>query len=315
MDIVKTTLAYLTALSLAFVAAGCKRNVEEKATPEESSREAALVKTPNVAGMFYPDDATELAKAVEGRLAEAEASLPAASVVAIVTPHAGYEYSGGVAAVAFRQLEGRNPATVVLLGPSHYHAQPAIAAAAYDGYETPLGVAEVDGELVAEVAKRCPDVTYADAPFDREHCLEVQLPFVQTLFPRARVAPFIFCHHDAETGERFGKALSEAVAARASDIIIVTTCDLSHYHPYDEAVKLDRAFVVTFERFDVGELYAGLAKGRFEIDAAGPVTATFRCAEALGATKAVALEYKNSGDVTGDVSRGVVGYVAAAVVK
>jgi AmmeMemoRadiSam system protein B len=315
MDIVKTTLAFLTALSLAFVAAGCKRNVEKVAAPEANAREAALVKAPNVAGTFYPGDPGELGKVVKGRLAEAEGSLPAASVVAIVTPHAGYEYSGGVAATAFRQLEGRNPATVVLLGPSHYHAHPAIAAAAYDGFETPLGVAEVDGELVAEVAKRCPDVSYTDVPFDREHSLEVQLPFVQTLFPRARVAPFIFCHHDAETAERFGKALAEAVAGRASDIIIVTTCDLSHYHPYDEAVKLDRAFTETFRRFDVGELYAGLDRGKFEIDAVGAVAATFWCAKALGATRAVVLEYKNSGDVTGDASRGVVGYVGAAVVK
>ncbi len=311
----KAALAYLTAFSMAFAAAGCKRNAVKEAAPESNAREAALVKAPNVAGTFYPGDPDDLAAAVEGRLAKAEAPLASKSVVAIVTPHAGYEYSGGVAATAFRQLEGRRPATVVLLGPSHHCAHPAIATASYDGYETPLGIAEVDAELVAEVAERCPDVSYSDVPYGAEHCLEVQLPFVQTLFPGARIAPFIFCRHGAEAAERFGKALAEAVAARTSDTIIVTTCDLSHYHPYDEAVKLDRAFIETFRRFDVGELYAGLAKGRFEIDAAGAVAATFWCAKALGATRAVALEYKNSGDVTGDASRGVVGYVAAAVVK
>ncbi|NIT35311.1 MAG: AmmeMemoRadiSam system protein B [candidate division Zixibacteria bacterium] len=311
----KAALAYLTALSLAFGAAACKRSIVKEAAPETNAREAALVKAPNVARMFYPGDRRELTKAVKGRLAEAEASLPAASVVAIVTPHAGYEFSGGVAATAFRQLEGRRPATVVLLGPSHHCARPAIATASYDGYETPLGVAEVDRELVAEVARRCPDVSYSDVPYAAEHCLEVQLPFVQTLFPGARVAPFIFCRHDGEAAERFGKALAEAIAARASDTIIVTTCDLSHYHPYDEAVKLDRAFVETFRRFDVGELYAALDEGTFEIDAVGAVAATFWCGKAMGATRAVALEYKNSGDVTGDVSRGVVGYVAAAVVR
>ena len=129
------------------------------------------------------------------------------------------------------------------------------------------------------------------------------------------MAPFIFCRHDAEAAERFGKALAEAVEAAAGDVLIVTTCDLSHYHPYDEAVALDRAFLATFERFDAAELYEVMAKGEFEIDAPGAIAATFWCAKELGATKAVTLEYKNSGDVTGDVSRGVVGYVAAAVLR
>jgi AmmeMemoRadiSam system protein B len=232
-----------------------------------------------------------------------------------VTPHAGYEYSGGVAATAFRQLEGRHPATVVLLGPSHHCASGEIATGTYDGYETPLGVARVDAEFVAAVAERCPEVAYTNVPFAAEHCLEVQLPFVQKLFGETRVAPFIFCRHDAEAAERFGKALAAAIEARGGDILIVSTCDLSHYHPYDEAVKLDRAFLSTFARFDPAEIYGGLENGDFEIDAPGAIAATFWCAKELGATKAETLEYKNSGDVTGDVSRGVVGYVAAAVVR
>jgi predicted class III extradiol MEMO1 family dioxygenase len=252
-----------------------------------------LVKPPNVAGTFYPGDAEDLSAAVDGRLAAAEPSLEAEDVIAVVTPHAGYEYSGGVAATAFRQLDGRRPATVVLLGPSHHCASGEIATGTYDGYETPLGVVPVDAELVAAVAERCPDVAVSNVPFAKEHCLEVQLPFVQTLFGETRVA----------------------IEARGGDVLIVTTCDLSHYHPYDEAVSLDRAFLSTFERFDPAEVYKDLESGEFEIDAPGAIAATFWCAKELGAAKAVALEYKNSGDVTGDVSRGVVGYAAAAVVR
>jgi AmmeMemoRadiSam system protein B len=274
-----------------------------------------LVKPPNVAGTFYPGDAEDLSAAVDGRLAAAEPSLEAEDVIAVVTPHAGYEYSGGVAATAFRQLDGRRPATVVLLGPSHHCASGEIATGTYDGYETPLGVVPVDAELVAAVAERCPDVAVSNVPFAKEHCLEVQLPFVQTLFGETRVAPFIFCRHDAEAAESFGKALAAAIEARGGDVLIVTTCDLSHYHPYDEAVSLDRAFLSTFERFDPAEVYKDLESGEFEIDAPGAIAATFWCAKELGAAKAVALEYKNSGDVTGDVSRGVVGYAAAAVVR
>lgn len=310
----KAAWPYILAASLALAGTACKKVVTEKPAAPASAAEA-LVKPPNVAGTFYPGDAGGLTAAVETGLEKAEPALSPDDVVAIMTPHAGYEYSGGVAATAFRQLRGRRPATVVLLGPSHYCTSPGIAAATYGGYETPLGVARVDGELVAAVAEGCADVTYSNVPYAREHCLEVQLPFIQTLFPEARVAPFIFCRHEAAAAASFGKALAGAVAAKGADVVIVTTCDLSHYHPYDEAVKLDREFMKAFEQFDETAIFAGQEARRFEIDAPGAVAATFWCAKALGATRAVALEYKNSGDVTGEASGGVVGYVAAAVVK
>jgi AmmeMemoRadiSam system protein B len=312
---VKAGLPYILAVSLAFAATSCQKDVAERPAAAESAAENASVKPPNVAGMFYPADADELAATVDELLENAEGSLPADDVVAIITPHAGYEYSGAVAATAFRQLEGRRPATVVLIGPSHHYASPGIATGTYDGYETPLGVVPVDVELIATVAEGCADVTYSDVPYAREHCLEVQLPFVQTLFPEARVAPFIFCQHDAGAAARFGKALAEAVTAKGSDVVVVATCDLSHYHPYDEAVKLDRTFIKAFERFDEAAIFVGQEAGEFEIDAPGVVAAAFWYAKALGATEAVAFEYKNSGDVTGDVSSGVVGYMAGAVVE
>ena len=311
----RTVWFYILAAMLTFAATSCKKDVTERPAAAESAAEKASVKPPNVAGAFYPGEADELKAAVEGLLGDADASVPADDVVAIITPHAGYPYSGAVAATAFRQLQGRRPATVILLGPSHHCASPGIATGTYDGYETPLGVARVDVELVAAVADGCADVTYSNVPFAREHCLEVQLPFVQTLFPEARIAPFIFCQHDAGAAARFGKALAEAVAAEGSDVVTVATCDLSHYHPYDEAVKLDRAFIRTFERFDELAIFVGQNAGEFEIDAPGVVAAAFWYAKALGATEAVALEYKNSGDVTGDASGVVVGYVAAAVVE
>ncbi len=311
----KAAWSYIIAVSLAFAATSCKKDVTERPAAVESAAENASVKPPNVAGTFYPADAGELAATVERLLEEADASIPADDVVAIITPHAGYEYSGAVAATAFRQLEGRRPATVVLIGPSHHCASPGIATGTYDGYETPLGVVRVDVDLVAAVAEGCADVTYSDVPYAREHCLEVQLPFVQTLFPEARVAPFIFCQHDAGAAARFGKALAEAVAAKGSDVVLVATCDLSHYRSYDEAVKLDRAFIKVFERFDEAAIFVGQEAGEFEIDAPGAVAATFWYGETLGATEALALEYKNSGDVTGNVSGGVVGYMAAAVVE
>jgi len=312
----KAVIIWLAAAAMVLAATACKKEAaEEGAGPPETAGAAAEVKPPNVAGTFYPAEAEALRAEVEARLGEGEATLAAENVVALLTPHAGYAYSGGVAATAFREVRGRRPATVVLLGPSHHCARPEIATATYDGYETPLGVVDVDDEFVAAVEEKCSEVAYTDVPFAQEHCLEVQLPFVQTLFPEAKVAPFIFCRHDRGAAEHFGEALAEVIAAREAETLLVVTCDLSHYHPYAEAVRLDRAFVAAFETFDVAALYEGADAGRFEIDAVGAVAAAFRCARELGAARATVLEYKNSGDVTGDVSRGVVGYAAAAVIK
>ncbi len=305
-------LAY--ALVIYAAAVSCRRAPAPiPAPPGEAPR--GLFKEANVAGKFYPAGKDELAAAVQSRLAAAPAKLAADKVVAVFVPHAGYDYSAGVAAVAYRQVEGRKPATVVLLGPSHHYALDEIAAATYDGFETPLGTVDMDNDFAAAVEKGCADVRRDNLPFAEEHGIEVQLPFVQTLFPGARVAPFIFCTHDAASAERFGKALAAAVAVRKDDVLVVATCDLSHYHPYDEAEKLDGAYVKTFERFDPAAVFAEGEKGEFEIDAPGPVAAAMWAARELGATKAVALEYKNSGDVTGDKSAGVVGYFAGALVK
>jgi hypothetical protein len=312
---VRAACLYILATSLAFAATSCKKDAAERSAGPEAAPEKTLIMPPNVAGTFYPGDADELKATVDNLIGGADASLQADDVVAIITPHAAYPYSGAVAAKAFRQIRGRRPATVVLVGPSHYCNTPSIATGTFDGYETPLGVAWVDTDLVAAVAEGCDDVTYSNVPFGREHCLEVQLPFIQTLFPEARIAPFIFCQQGDEAAAKFGESLAKAVTAKGADVVVVATCDLSHYHPYDEAVKLDRSFVKTFERFDEAAVFVGQDTGEFEIDAPGVIAATFTYGKARGAAEAVALEYKNSGDVTGDVGEGVVGYAAGAVVK
>jgi len=305
-------------LLAAAVAAACLACGAEKkpAVPTASGPPPeGLVKEPNVAGTFYPAARDELAALVRARLGAAQPSLDAAAVVAIFTPHAGYEYSGGVAAAAFKQLQGRRPTTVVLLGPSHYMAAPEIAAPTYDGFATPLGTVPVDNALIAAVESTCAAVRRDNAPFAREHCLEVQMPFIQIMFPDARLAPFIFCYHDAAAAERFGRSLATATRARREDIVIVATCDLSHYHPYDEAVKLDRSFVRAFEKFDAAAVVAGAEGGAFEIDAPGVIVAALVAGRELGATAAKTLDNRNSGDVTGEKGAGVVGYFAGALVK
>jgi len=304
----------VAALSLSFTA--CGGPPEEETTGDEpgGGMNAGYdnVKAPNVAGAFYPGDAEELARTVDDMVAAAETQ-PRADVGAILVPHAGYVYSGRVTAEAFAAVAGYAPETVVLFGPSHHIPFPGVAAPAYDAFETPLGALPVDTELVSDVFGKTGTVKYMNEPFYyEEHCLEVQMPFIQRVFGDVEIAPFLFGTPDADVGYAFGEALGEVLADR--NVLIVVTSDLSHYHPYDEAVALDTAFVEAFETGDPAVVLETDEEGRSEVDAPAAVVAAMIAAKALGYTNCEILLYKNSGDVTGDKSA-VVGYPAGIITK
>ena len=300
---------------LAFAACGGPPDEGPGAAGEELGVEPAAeyenVKTPNEAGTFYPGEAEELARTVDDMLAAAETK-PRADVGAILVPHAGYVYSGAVTAEAFAAVAGYAPETVVLFGPSHYMPFPGVAAPAHDAFETPLGALAVDAELVSDVIGKTGTVNYMDEPFDEEHCLEVQMPFIQRVFGDAKIAPFLFGAPDADVGYAFGEALGEALEGR--NVLIVVTSDLSHYHPYDEVVALDKAFIEAFETGDPAVVLETDESGRSEVDAPAAVVAAMVAAKALGYANCEILLYKNSGDVTGDKSA-VVGYPAGVIGK
>jgi len=304
----------LTVIALSFAACGGPPPEKPRADEGlggETKSDFENVKGPNAAGTFYPADPGDLARAVDDMLAAAETE-PRADVGAILVPHAGYEYSGAVAAEAFAAVTGNAPATVVLFGPSHYISFPGVAAPTYDAFETPLGALPVDRELISDVVAKTRTVKYMDEPFDKEHCLEVQMPFVQRVFGDVKVAPFLFGAPDADVGYAFGEALGEALAGR--NALIIVTCDLSHYHTYDEAAALDAAFIDAFGTGDPAVVLETDGSGASEVDAPAAVAAAMVGAKALGYANCEILLYKNSGDVTGDKSA-VVGYAAGVITK
>jgi AmmeMemoRadiSam system protein B len=308
---VKAILIAVTMIALSLTA--CGGPPEEKTAGEEPGGEKDIeynnIKAPNVAGTFYPGEPEELARTVDDMVATAETQ-PQADVGAILVPHAGYVYSGAVTAEAFAAVGGYAPDTVVLFGPSHHIRFPGVAAPTYDAFETPLGALAVDAKLVSDVIGKTETVKYTDEPFDKEHCLEVQMPFVQRVFGDAKIAPFLFGVPDADVGYTFGEALGEALAGR--NALIVVTSDLSHYHPYDEAVALDTAFVEAFGTGDPAVVLETDESGASEVDAPAAVVAAMVAAKALGYENCEILVYKNSGDVTGDRSA-VVGYAAGII--
>jgi len=258
------------------------------------------------AGQFYPGDAAALASEVD-RLLAAWPPAPAgeAEPWALLVPHAGYPYSGLTAAAAFARLPA-GVARVVLLGPSHHQPVQGFALSEADAWETPLGDMAVDTAAVAELLAAGRPFRRDDMAMSMEHSLEVQLPFLRRLRPGAVLLPVLMGWADAGEREAARKALGEL--ARPGDLWVVTT-DLSHYHPRDEAERLDSEAERLIAAGDAAGFAAALAGGRLEACGAGPVQLLLEESAARGG-RATVLDRRDSGDGSGVTSE-VVGYLAA----
>lgn len=301
---------------------GCRG---EQSAPTSSSPKAAAqaksfkqVRGPAVAGLFYPRHESDLSRDVDGMLAEVK-SEPVKNLRALICPHAGYEYSGKIAASSYKQLVGRNFATVILLGPSHYAAFTGAFISPADAYETPLGMVPLSPKA-AELAKHAPLSSHVqcevqrpawwhqspkelppfgeDEPDTWEHSIEVQLPFLQLTLKDFGIVPVVF-------GEVEPEQVAEKLLPLLDDeTLIVVSTDLSHYLPYENANQLDKRCVKA-----ICDLQADWITGE-NACGYGPVLALVEIARRKG-WKAKLLDYRNSGDTSGKKA-GVVGYAAIA---
>src|SRR5438132_1017438 len=196
-----------------------------------------LIRSAAVAGSWYPGNADALVRAVEAHLSRADvSSAPRVDpLVALIAPHAGLMYSGPVAAHAYSLLRGRTFDVIVLVGPSHFVGFEGVSIVPSGGFETPLGVAEIDEGLAAAIAAASPIVRDHPAAHAREHSLEMQLPFVQHLAPSARIVPLVMGRQSPQTAQALGEALASALAGVRA--LLVASTDLSHYHDARTAAR------------------------------------------------------------------------------
>jgi hypothetical protein len=253
------------------------------------------VREPAVAGGFYPDDPNVLRAQVDDLLAHAS-SRNIHGLRALVCPHAGYRYSGPIAASGFKQLSGLKFERVVVMAPSHHVPFAGVAVPDVDAFRTPIGIIPVSPLAVKLAAQR--PFLVDSAPHAREHALEVELPFLQRVLDRFELIPLVFGEVDEA---EVARQLNTLVDART---FFVASSDLSHYYPYERAQQLDRATVDAILSLDVKGLVNGQACGK------SPVLALVHLARLRG-WKTQLLDYRNSGDTAGDRSR-VVGYAAIA---
>ena len=269
-----------------------------------------------IAGTWYPGQPNTLRRTLEGYLADAEKVELEGELKALISPHAGYAYSGPTAAYAYKQLED-GPAfdTVAVLSPLHqaYLGRFAVTKANY--YETPLGLVEVDARLVEALDK---EVTLNRVGFDGEHSLEIQLPFLQQVLGTFTLLPVML--GEPLTRDRTLAACRELSAALAKLLrdrkaLIVASTDLAHLYDYNDVLRHDKVVIELVERFDIEGLARALIEGRGQACGGTPVVTALLTAQALGANRAKVLHYTNSGDVTGNRRPGsyTVGYMAAAI--
>jgi len=286
----------------------------EAQTPRER-KEAGMqeVREPAVSGMFYPDKPDILARDVKKYLENAKKEKIDGEVIALVSPHAGYMYSGQVAAHAYKLIEGKTFDSVVVVSPSH--RVDFKGASLYDrgGYRTPLGVVPIDVELAKKMMERWNGIRYLPEAHRQEHSLEVQIPFLQVVLKSFKLIPIVMePYWSRETCQLLAQAIADTI--RGKNVLLIASTDLSHFHSYEKDVQLDKIVLGHLERFDAEGLNRDLKEGRCEACGGGPVITVMLAAKALGATRGKVLKYLNSGDVTGDRSR-VVGYAAAVFYK
>jgi AmmeMemoRadiSam system protein B/AmmeMemoRadiSam system protein A len=283
-----------------------------------SATEAAqAIRQPLVAGSFYPGDAKTLASDVDNLVAHAAIPARKEQIIALIAPHAGYAFSGAVAAHSYALLRGQPVHRVVVIAPSHFEAIPFSSVYEGEAYATPLGNVPVDKEFARKLASSSPLIKlsrrgHAPSQGQGEHALEVQIPFLQRTLSDFLLVPVVMGDQSYEASRALGVALAEL--SRGSDTLIVASSDLSHYHTYDEASALDRKTLNAIREWDYLTLSKNFQGRIWEACGGGPIVAATMAAERLGATKAEVLKYANTGDVTGDHSR-VVGYGAVAMFR
>jgi len=272
------------------------------------------IREPSVSGSFYPNNPKTLKKDIEDYLSNAEIESLDKDTVGLNSPHAGYMYSGQVAAYGYKAIKGLNYDTVIIIAPSHRSRFEGVAVLEEGGYRTPLGVVHIDEELVREIIY-LRTIVWPNLDAHRgEHSLEVQIPFLQVVLKNFILVPLIMGSQDQALCELLAESLHESIKKTNKKVLVVGSTDLSHYYPYSKAVELDTIVTQHLKNYDIEGLQNAFRKGTCEACGVGPILTTMILSKKLGAFHSKVLKYANSGDVSGDRS-GVVGYVSCVFMR
>jgi hypothetical protein len=263
-----------------------------------------------LAGTWYPKDPQILRQEMTGFLRKVPVHERAGRLVALISPHAGYRYSGQVAAHAYKLLENQRFDTVVVIGPSHHHRFEAVSVDNRGDFHTPLGTIPLDREMIRAIMENDPMVRYLPEAHEKEHSIEIQLPFLQMMLPGVRLVPLVMGEQGMPACRRLAETLTACLKGKSA--LLVASSDLSHFHSDSIAREMDQRVISAVKKKDADSLLADLSTGASEACGGGPMAVVMLAATQLGANFSEILNTANSGDVTGDRAS-VVGYMAAAL--
>ena len=267
------------------------------------------VRKPAVAGAFYPADPADLLREI--RTFTPQESIKT-SCWACVVPHAGYMYSGHVAGAVYSRMH--LPKRLVLLGPNHTGAGQPLAIMSTGAWLTPLGEAQIDEPLARELVARFPFLHEDSEAHRKEHCLEVQLPFLQALLSEFSFVPVVIGTGRLDVLLDFGQALSELVRSHGADVLVLCSSDMNHYEPDDVTRVKDAYAIEKILALDAFGLHDVVARKHITMCGVAPTIAMVAAARNLGAQRAELVKYATSAEVSGDRDY-CVGYAGVVVTR
>ncbi len=272
---------------------------------------------PAVAGVFYPSDKNELCHLLELSFKDEQFGpgeiLPNSQsstkrIFGIISPHAGYIYSGAVAANAYYKISNSSFESVIMIGPNHYGIGARLATVNSGDWETPLGTVGIDSDLANSISEDAGILDLDEVAHSRDHCLEVQLPFLQYIkTSQFKIVPIIMIMQDLDTASKLGDSIARV--NKSNGAMLIASSDFTHYEPNKDAHMKDSELIESILALDVTEFYATLERLSVTACGYGAIASVMISAKALGATKGQLLRYATSGDIRGD-TRSVVGYAS-----
>lgn len=270
------------------------------------------IRTPAVAGMFYPKEEDELKSSIRdsflhsygpGKLPPSESSK---KIYGVICPHAGYAYSGPIAAHSYYAMSSEKYALFVIIGPNHWGIGCSVASMKECKWQTPLGNVEVDSESSVELNKISGVIELDFYSHTREHSLEVQIPMLQEVYSHQfKIVPIILINQDYTTVKQVGSAIAKI--AKRKKAVIIGSSDLTHYEENSVAHKQDKLLIEPILKLDLDDFYRVLQENQVSACGYGAIASTMLACKELGATQGTLLKYATSGDIAGDMTS-VVGY-------
>ncbi|MBN1996976.1 AmmeMemoRadiSam system protein B [candidate division KSB1 bacterium] len=274
---------------------------------------AQKIRPPKVAGQFYPRDPQELKQTLMKLMENAPELNINGEIKALIVPHAGYQFSAAVAAAGFRQVQGQKYETILVIAPSHHDAFTGASIYDGEGYRTPLGVVKIDQNAAGRLFGASNYIQKTALGHGEEHAIEVELPFIQYLFPGTPVIPIVIGRYNWDVCEKVGTAIANVF--KGKKILLVASTDLYHGDSYDDCKSTDQRTLDAMAAFYPKSLCDGFFQGKYSACGGGPVVIVQVAARQMGADVSRILAHANSADVTGKKIGYTVGYGAVAVYK